>query len=201
MFSASSALMPGLPFAFFTPSLHFVTSLTLRNASRPPNLQLIKYYFQPQVDDLKRKLDGAKALSLGAAEEWYKGLEMSGEQRLAEAARWEQWETSGGLLSLATQHSKLSLVTGVQRNDSYSSSGSSHPALGTSPNGYGPSNSHSGWIGQTMPPIITPPAPGKLKSKQVPPRMGPLRLLRQNAVLTELQVQYLVYRPNQQLLR
>jgi len=161
MFSASSALMPGLPFAFFTPSLHFVTSLTLRNASHPPALQLTKYYFRPQVDDLKRKLDDAKTLSLAAAEEWYKGLEMLGEQRLAVAARWEQWETSGGLLSLATQHGKPSLVTGVQRNSSYSSSGSSHLALGTSPNGYGLSNSHSGWIGQTMPPIITPPAPGK----------------------------------------
>jgi hypothetical protein len=151
--------MPGLPFAFFTPSLHFVTSLTLRNASHPPALQLTKYYFRPQVDDLKRKLDDAKALSLAAAEEWYKGLEMLGEQRLAEAARWEQWESSGGLLSLATHHGKPSLVAGV--HSSYSSSGSSHKAVGTSPNAYGLSNPHSGWIGQTMPPIITPPAPGK----------------------------------------
>jgi hypothetical protein len=161
MFSASSALMPGLPFAFFTPSLNFVASLTLRSTTPPPNLQLTKYYFQPQIDTLQRKLDDAKALSLAAAEEWYKGLEMSGKQVLADSARWEQWETSGGLLSLTTQHNKPSLVTAVRRTGSYSSSASSHLTFGTSPNGYSVSNSHSGWISQTMPPIITPPAPGK----------------------------------------
>jgi hypothetical protein len=153
--------MPGLPFAFFTPSLNFVTSLTLRSTAPPPNLQLTKYYFQPQIDKLQRKLDDAKALSLAAAEEWYKGLEMSGKQMLADAARWEQWEVSGGLLSLATQYSKPPLVTAVHRTSSYSSSASSHLAFGTSPNGYSVSKSHPGWIGQTMPPIITPPAPGK----------------------------------------
>lgn len=163
MFSTSSALMPGLPFAFFTPSLNFVTSLTLRSLTPPPTLQLTKYYFRPQIDELRQKLEEAKALSLAAAEEWYKGLEMSGKELLADAARWEQWETSGGLLSLATQYSKSSLLTTAQPTGPYSSSASSHIALGTSPNGYSISNSNSGWVGQTMPPIITPPAPGKLK--------------------------------------
>ena len=153
--------MPGLPFAFFTPSLNFVASFTLRSTTPPPNLQLTKYYFRPQIDELQRKLDHAKALSLAAAEEWYKGLEMSGKQMLADAARWEQWETSGGLLSLTTQHVKPSLVTAGRRTSSYSSSTSSHLAFGTSPSGYNVLNLHSGWIGQTMPPIITPPAPGK----------------------------------------
>lgn len=170
MFSASSALMPGLPFAFFTPSLNFVASLALRSTTPPANLQLTKYYFRPQIDALQRKLDDAKALSLAAAEEWYKGLEMSGKQTLANAARWEQWEVSGGLHSLATQLNKPSPVTAVRRTGSYSSSASSHLAFGTSPNGHSVSNSHSSWIGQTMPPIITPPAPGKSKSDQVLPQ-------------------------------
>ena len=162
MFSTSSPLMPGLPFAFFTPSLNFVASLTLRSMTPPPNLQLTKYYFRPQIDELQRKLDNAKALSLAAAEEWYKGLEMSGKQILVDAARWEQWETSGGLVSLASQYAKPSLVTVVHRTRSYSSSASSPMAFGTSPNSYSISTSHPPWIGQTMPPIITPPAPGKL---------------------------------------
>lgn len=161
MFSAFSPLTPGLPFAFFTPQLNFVTSLTLRNTTPPPNLQLTKYYFRPQIEELQRKLDDAKALSLAAAEEWYKGLDMSGKQMLLDIARWEQWEASGGLLSLATLASRPSLVTDVHRTGSYSSSASSHLTLGTSPNGYSVSNSQSGWIGRTMPPIITPPAPGK----------------------------------------
>lgn len=161
MFSTSSPLMRGLPFAFFTPSLNFVTSLTLRSTTPPPNLQLTKYYFRPQIDELQQELENAKALSLAAAEEWYKGLEMSGKEILADAARWEQWEASGGLLSLAGQHSNPSLVTVVHRNGSYSSSASSHMAFGTSPSSYSISNSHPGWFGQTMPPIITPPAPGK----------------------------------------
>ena len=82
---------------------------------------------------------------------------------LADAARCEQWEASGGLLSIATQYSKPALLPAVQRTGSYSSSASSHMAFGTSPNGYSISNSHSSWTGQTMPPIITPPAPGKLQ--------------------------------------
>jgi hypothetical protein len=161
MFSASSALMPGLPFAFFTPSLNFVASVTLRSTTPPPNLQLTKYYFRPQVKKLQRELDEAKTLSLAAAEEWYKGLEMSGKQALADAMRWEQWETSGGLLSLATQQHKPFLTTAVHRTGSYSSSTSSNLGFGTSPNSYSVSNSYSGWTAQTMPPIITPPAPGK----------------------------------------
>jgi hypothetical protein len=153
--------MPGLPFAFFTPSLNFVASLTLRSTTPPPNVQLTKYYFRPQIDALQRKLNDAKALSMAAAEEWYKGLEISGKELLADAVRWELWETSGGLLSLATQHMKPPLVTAIRRTGSYSSSASSHLAFGTSPSGYSISNSNSSVIGQTMPPIITPPAPGK----------------------------------------
>jgi hypothetical protein len=153
--------MPGLPFAFFTPSLNFVASLTLRSTTSTPNLQLTKYYFRPQIEALQRKLDDAKALSMAAAEEWYKGLEISGKQLLADAARWEQWEASGGLLSLTSQNVKPPLVTAIRRTGSYSSSTSSQLAFATSPTGYSVSNSNSSWIGQTMPPIITPPAPGK----------------------------------------
>ena len=153
--------MPGLPFAFFTPSLNFVASLTLRSTTSTPNLQLTKYYFRPQIEALQRKLDDAKALSMAAAEEWYKGLEISGKQLLADAARWEQWEASGGLLSLTSQNVKPPLVTAIRRTGSYSSSTSSQLAFSTSPTGYSVSNSNSSWIGQTMPPIITPPAPGK----------------------------------------
>ena len=153
--------MPGLPFAFFTPSLNFVASLTLRSTTSTPNLQLTKYYFRPQIEALHRKLDDAKALSMAAAEEWYKGLEISGKQLLADAARWEQWEASGGLLSLTSQNVKPPLVTAIRRTGSYSSSTSSQLAFSTSPTGYSVSNSNSSWIGQTMPPIITPPAPGK----------------------------------------
>jgi hypothetical protein len=91
---------------------------------------------------------------------------MSGKQALADATRWEQWETSGGLLSLTTQQLKQSPTTAIHRTGSYSSSTSSNLAFGTSPNSYSVPNSYSGWTAQTMPPIITPPAPGKWRLRK-----------------------------------
>ncbi|RMZ78021.1 hypothetical protein DV737_g4081, partial [Chaetothyriales sp. CBS 132003] len=92
--SNSSVLIPGLPFAGFTPSLNYVTSATLRHSQLPPNLSLAKYYFRPQIQALESTVAEVRALGEGALAEWYRGLEKNGQSQMADAARFEHWEAS-----------------------------------------------------------------------------------------------------------
>ena len=77
-----------------TPSFNYVTSVTLRQTQPPARLALTKYYFRPQVESLKAQMDEVHALGQAALEEWYKGLEETGQAQLADAARFEQWDLS-----------------------------------------------------------------------------------------------------------
>ncbi|PGH13150.1 hypothetical protein AJ79_03857 [Helicocarpus griseus UAMH5409] len=95
-----SILIPSLPFAFFTPSMHFASSISLRNNQPPADMALTKYFYKAHVEDMRRKFEEVKSLGPAATEEWVKGLEGSGKDKLADAARLEQWEASGGLVSL-----------------------------------------------------------------------------------------------------
>lgn len=40
---------------------------------------------------------GARELGSASADEWIKGLDGEGKDRLSESVRWEQWEAKGGL--------------------------------------------------------------------------------------------------------
>ncbi|EEH43721.2 uncharacterized protein PADG_00010 [Paracoccidioides brasiliensis Pb18] len=107
-----SVLIPSLPFAFFTPSMHFASSVTLRNNQPPTDMILTKYFYKPHVDDMRRKFEDVKSLGPAATEEWIKGLEGNGKDKLADVARLEQWEASGGLRSIRltrTHHSEAPL--------------------------------------------------------------------------------------------
>lgn len=110
-----SMLLPALSFAFFTQSMHLVLSTTLRTSSPPPGVQLTKYFSQKHLQGLKRKFDEVKLLGSATAEEWFKGLESNGKDKLVDAARWEQWEAAGGFLSLkkalVNHHPVLQSVT------------------------------------------------------------------------------------------
>jgi hypothetical protein len=92
LLSSQSILLQGLPFAVFTPSLNYVTSVTLRQTQPPARLQLTKYYFQPQIEELDRRQSEVRTLGPAATQEWYKGLEAHGKTQLADAARFEKWE-------------------------------------------------------------------------------------------------------------
>ncbi|MCJ1388033.1 hypothetical protein MMC18_000877 [Xylographa bjoerkii] len=92
-----SFLLQALPFAFISQSGHFVTSISLRNAIPPSDVQLTKFYYKFHVEAIKRQLEGAKELGSGSAEEWIKGLENEGQEKCNDATRWEQWEAKGGL--------------------------------------------------------------------------------------------------------
>ena len=110
-FSNDSVLLPGLPYAYFTPDLNFVTSITLRASSPPFGLELTRYYFQAQVDHLKEELVDVAKLGQGAAEEWQKGLDTTGRQKMDDAKRFEHWEATGGLHGLLRSKVTSSLPT------------------------------------------------------------------------------------------
>ena len=93
LLSSKSVLLQGLPFALFTPSLNYVTSVTLRQTQPPPRLQLTKYYFRPQIEELDQKQTEFRAFGPAAIQEWYKGLEARGQSYMKDAARFEQqWQ-------------------------------------------------------------------------------------------------------------
>ena len=124
MLSSSSVLIPGLPFAVFTPSLNYVTTTTLRQNQPPANLSLTKHYFLPQVQALEAGMAAARALGQATIEEWYKGLEQRGKSQMSDAVRFEQWE--------ASVTSQVHIDSGAVRRPSASASTTTSPAA-TSP--------------------------------------------------------------------
>lgn len=95
--SFPSFLLPGLSFVLLTSSMHMVSSVTLRMADIPTDLQLSKYYSNSEIDQLMNEFHHVKSLGPAVLEEWMKGLESMGKRKVSDAARWEQWENSGGL--------------------------------------------------------------------------------------------------------
>ncbi|KAI9824277.1 MAG: hypothetical protein M1832_002085 [Thelocarpon impressellum] len=87
------ALLSALPFTFFTPELHVITPSALPNAVKDPNLQVKKYFLKSHIEDIKSQLQDVKTLGPAAAEEWFKGLECQGKERLSDSSRWERWES------------------------------------------------------------------------------------------------------------
>ena len=92
-----SFLLPGLPFIFLTPSLHVVASVALRNSSLPPGVEMKKHFYKTQIETLRQQFEDVKSMGAATAEEWVKGLDKDGKDKLGDAARWEQWEVKGGL--------------------------------------------------------------------------------------------------------
>ena len=56
---------------------------------------------------MKSQFNHVKELGAAAAEEWFKGLEKDGKEKAANAARWEQWELSGGFQTIMDSVSQL----------------------------------------------------------------------------------------------
>ncbi|KAL9085355.1 MAG: hypothetical protein Q9165_007646 [Trypethelium subeluteriae] len=101
LFSSSSALLPALPFAFVTQDLHVIPSIALQDSGGLPHtLKVTKFYYKPHVEEIERQLRNTQALGPAAAEEWGKGLASTGKERLLDAARWERFETRGGVDSI-----------------------------------------------------------------------------------------------------
>jgi hypothetical protein len=89
--------MAALPFIFLTNDLHVVYSATLQQGQPPAHIQLVKYFFKVQVEDIKQEFFKVKAMGSGTAEEWLKGLDDQGRKKRNDASRWERWEATGGV--------------------------------------------------------------------------------------------------------
>ena len=64
----------------------------LQAATTPVGVEIGKYYYKPHVESIGAELDEALALGPAAAEEWSKGLEARGRDRMKLAENWERWE-------------------------------------------------------------------------------------------------------------
>ncbi|KAI1618537.1 hypothetical protein EDD37DRAFT_270593 [Exophiala viscosa] len=102
LLSGSSVLRPGLPYAILTSLMHYIPSAILERTQLPPQLELTKYYFKPQIEELQAQLRSVQPLGASALEEWLKGLETDGRQANLDAARFDQWELHGGRGKLAS---------------------------------------------------------------------------------------------------
>jgi hypothetical protein len=96
----ASPLLAALPFIFFTNEQHALSAHTLQSGQPPPNIQITKRFLNTQVEEIKGEFEDAKALGTATAEEWLKGLEERGKEKKADSARWERWESTGGVLSM-----------------------------------------------------------------------------------------------------
>lgn len=96
MMSDASPLRPGLSYALFTQTLHFVPQVFWQE-SVPHNVDLQKYYYIPEIEFLQQEAESAQALGSGAVEEWVKGLPSRGRSIHNFAMRCEEWEFNGGL--------------------------------------------------------------------------------------------------------
>lgn len=94
--------MAALPFVFLTNGLDMVASSQLQTGAPPPTLQITKYFFKPHIEAIKREFYEVKVMGTATAEEWLKGLDDKGKLRKSDAARWERWDASGGVLRMRT---------------------------------------------------------------------------------------------------
>jgi hypothetical protein len=56
----------------------------------PPNIEIGKYYYKKHVEDITQELNDALSLGQAAAEEWSKGLDDKGKERMKIADNYRQ---------------------------------------------------------------------------------------------------------------
>src|SRR5579862_5868995 len=112
--SFPSPLLPALPFILLTPNLHVITPTLLQNSSLPPTLQMTKHFYKPHIEDIKRRFEEVMALGNAAGEEWFKGLDGEGKERMGDSVRCERWEAKGGLKSFLLPVSQSAKTTALQ---------------------------------------------------------------------------------------
>ncbi|KAI9838695.1 MAG: hypothetical protein M1819_005009 [Sarea resinae] len=116
-----SFVLPALPFALVTPSLHLIPSISLQNSTTPPTLQMTKLYYKPHIESIKNQLNEVKSLGPATAEEWMKGLEGNGKEKISDAARWERWEAKGGLKDILSTQTNACLTESSQLHNTTAS--------------------------------------------------------------------------------
>ncbi|TVY92471.1 hypothetical protein LAWI1_G004012 [Lachnellula willkommii] len=133
-------LKPDEAFQRFLPS-------TLQNGQHPPTIQIAKRYSNSQIEDIKQEFDNVKALGSATAEEWLKGLDERGKERKSDAARWERYESMGGVANMRKVHHETPkpegqngnvLATGIAKPLFHATNGNSTGFDSPSQNGFNP---------------------------------------------------------------
>lgn len=95
-------LLAALPVLYFSNELHIIPQATVKNPQNqaPPAIRITKTYFKPHVSEIKSEYLEVKTMGSATAEEWVKGLDDRGAERRNDAARWDKWESSGGVLRM-----------------------------------------------------------------------------------------------------
>lgn len=106
-----------------------MTSHALKTANSPIEVQLTKVYWKPHIEEIKRQYQEVLALGSASAEEWVKGLESEGRERLNDAARWEQWEAQGALIKVNSRPSSKARSSALKQAPITSSSATTKPAV------------------------------------------------------------------------
>ena len=111
-------LLQGLPFAFISENYHYVGHNVLRSLTAPPMLRMTKFYYNPDVEEIKRQFGTAKELGVASVEEWIKGLAHQGQQCLEDIIRWEQWDSKGGLKTVNSRPNSKAVTSSAKGDTS-----------------------------------------------------------------------------------
>ena len=90
--SVASALRPALPFAFITSDQNYIPVYLLQDTNLPPNVEVTKYYYKQHIQSITQELEEAQSRGPAAAEEWSKGLDTRGKERMKSSESWERWD-------------------------------------------------------------------------------------------------------------
>lgn len=77
--------------------MNYIPKALSRESTMPPSLELVKRFYKPHIQQIRRQLVDVQELGAASADEWSKGLDEEGYNRMDDAQRWEQWEAKGGL--------------------------------------------------------------------------------------------------------
>jgi len=159
LFSATSALRPALPFVLLTNDHHYIPAYTLQSAATPVDVVVGKYYYKQHVEEISQELAHALSLGPAAAEEWSKGLEARGKDRMRVAENWERWEAKQHWWEAHRDAESATLAAPSLTATSHRQSSRSPPRHGSSPVIHAPVPAIPCYQhAQTRPPTIPPQA-------------------------------------------
>ncbi|KAH6845177.1 hypothetical protein B0I37DRAFT_447102 [Chaetomium sp. MPI-CAGE-AT-0009] len=100
--SIPSAIIPALPFVFFTQDRDVFTATMLEANQIPAGLEITKLFSKSDVQSLQQEFLQVKDMGQGTVSEWLKGLPGRGSNLQHDASKWEKWESSGGLVKMCS---------------------------------------------------------------------------------------------------
>ncbi|KAK4161959.1 hypothetical protein QBC43DRAFT_216506 [Cladorrhinum sp. PSN259] len=92
-----------LPFVFLTPDFHALSVTALEIVQHPADLQLTKRFFSADFKILEEEFLAVKDMGSGTVTEWLKGLAGRGKDAQHDAAKWEKYESTGGIAKMCSQ--------------------------------------------------------------------------------------------------